>query len=73
MISQKAEHDVGCVDRQLRGWDDVLGMILYCQAVLENMDILMLTMLCDLVKNSEGASAVLHKWCEKNLFGFVSL
>lgn len=51
----------------------MLGMMLYCQAVLENMNILMLTVLCDLVKNSEGASSVLHNWCEKNLFDFISL
>lgn len=38
----------------------MLGMMLYCQAVLGNVNILVLTILCDLVKNSEGASSVLH-------------
>ena len=44
-----------------------------CQAFLENMNIFMLTIFCDLVENSDGASSVLHNGCEKNLFGFISL
>ncbi|XP_056355208.1 polyhomeotic-like protein 3 isoform X3 [Oenanthe melanoleuca] len=39
--------------------------MLYCQAVLGNTNILMLTVLHDLVKNNEGASSVLHNQCEK--------
>lgn len=45
----------------------MLGMTLYCQAVLENANLLMLTILCGLVKSSEGTSSALHNWCEKKL------
>lgn len=44
-----------------------------CQAFLESVNIFMLTIFCDLVEKSDGASSVLRNWCEKNLFGFISL
>lgn len=43
------------------------GVILlaYCQAFLEDVNIFMLTMSCDLFENSGGASSVLPDRCER--------